>query len=443
MKILLLGNGGREHSLAEALKRSSHDPKLFVFANANNPGIAPLATEYGICRRRNFGEGNGFKMLQDFAKLHSVDFAFLGPDDPIGAGAADALLEVGIKSVGPLASLARLESSKSFTRNLLQKYSIPGNPQFQIFTSMDGMKEFCEKLGGNFVIKDDGLCGGKGVHVSGDHFASIEEGLLIAEKILHKRGTLIIEEKFVGQEFSLMFFTDGNCIRSMPVIQDHKRVFEGDEGPNTGGMGTYSYPENLPFLNDIHINEATEITEQVMHALEKECGVKYQGIMYGGFIATKEGTRLIEFNSRFGDPEALNALSLLESDLVDICLGIIEGNLSEKKVQFAQKATVCKYVVPEGYPTAPVSGEEITVGEIPQQVDVYYASVDEQNGKLILSGSRAIGFVGVADTIVDAEYYAEKACQAVSGPVFHRRDIGTRELISARVEMMKELGVGS
>lgn len=440
MKILLLGNGGREHAIAAALTRSTHNSEIYTFANAKNPGIFPLSAQYEICTEKNFGAENGFEHLKKFAQEHKVDFAFLGPDDPIGAGAADALLEIDIKSVGPTQSLARLESSKSFTRDLLKKYNILGNPEFRVFTSMEGMQEFCEKLEGNFVVKDDGLCGGKGVHVSGDHFATIAEGLVIAQEIIEQHGKLVIEEKFIGQEFSLMFFTDGNCIRPMPVIQDHKRAYEGDEGPNTGGMGTYSYPENLPFLNSQYIREATEITEQTMHALEKECGSKYQGIMYGGFIATKKGTRLIEFNSRLGDPEALNVMSLLESDLVDISLGIIEGNLAEKSVQFAKKATVCKYVVPEGYPTAPTKGEKIMLGEIPQGVQTYFASVEDQDGELILKGSRAIGFVGVAADVTTAEQLAEQACNAVSGPVFHRRDIGTEELIRQRVEMMKELG---
>ncbi|MBI5414290.1 phosphoribosylamine--glycine ligase [Candidatus Peregrinibacteria bacterium] len=439
MNILLLGNGGREHAIAKTLKRSPQNPKIFTFANAKNPGICKISEEYEICSQKNFGEEDGFTHLKKFAEENKIDFTILGPDDPIGAGAADSLLKVGVKSVGPLKSLARLESSKSFTRNLLEKYGIPGNPEFKVFISMEGMNKFCEHLEGNFVIKDDGLCGGKGVHVSGDHFSTLQEGLRIAEKILKEHGKLVIEEKFIGQEFSLMYFTDGNVVKPMPVVQDHKRAFEGDTGPNTGGMGTYSYPENLPFLTAQHLEEAREITEQTMRALEKECGSKYMGIMYGGFIATKKGTRLIEYNSRFGDPEGLNVLPLLESDLVEICLGIINGNLSEKEVRFAKKATVCKYVCPEGYPSNPVKSAEITIGDVPKNVEVFFSSIDEIDGKFTLKGSRAIGFVGIADDIFEAEKLAEKACNAVSGPVFHRRDIGTKELIEKRIEMMMNL----
>src|SRR6185295_14178114 len=286
MKILLLGNGGREHAIAKALLRSASAPKIYTFASARNPGIFPLSTAYEICTEKNFGAETGFRALQEFAKKHAVDFAFLGPDDPIGAGAADALLQVGVPSIGPTQSLARLESSKGFTRSLLTKYGIPGNPEFRIFHNLEGMAEWCEQLKGSFVVKDDGLCGGKGVFVSGDHFDSSSEGLAIATEILQKNGTVIIEEKFSGQEFSLMFFADGNTLAPMPVIQDHKRAFEADTGPNTGGMGTYSYRGNLPFLTEQNLAEATQIAEQTMLALEKECGEKYIGIMYGGYIAT-------------------------------------------------------------------------------------------------------------------------------------------------------------
>lgn len=439
MKILLLGNGGREHAIAAALQRSALEPQIYTFANAKNPGVFSLSAEYHICTAKNFGEADEFKELVQFAKKHQVDFAVLGPDDPIGAGVADVLLKHHIPSVGPLKALARIESSKSFARELLEKYEISGNPEFRVFEDTEGLEEFCEQLEGDFVVKNDGLCGGKGVFVSGDHFFTIGEGVKIASEILEKKKTVVIEQKLIGQEFSLMFFCDGNTLRVMPAIQDHKRAHEGDKGPNTGGMGTYSAPENLPFLDPEYLEQAEEMSRAVVKALEEECNEKYKGILYGGFIATKNGTRLVEFNARFGDPEALNVLSILESDFGEICLGIINGNLEDKEVEFAKKATVCKYVVPEGYPEDPVKGEKIEIGDIPEGVETYYASVEEKEGALFLKGSRAIGFVGIAESIEKAEELAEEACQQVSGPVFHRSDIGKAELIEQRVQMMQNL----
>ena len=439
-KILLLGHGGREHALAKAFARSPQMPELFGFLGAKNPGIVSLCKDFELCTEKNFGEKNGFSALKAFAQKNQIDFAFLGPDDPIGAGAADALLEVGVPSVAPLKSLARLESSKGFTRSLLEKYEIAGNPAFRVFTSEEGMEEFCASLDA-FVVKDDGLCGGKGVLVQGDHFTTKEEGIAYAQEMLAKRGQVVIEEKLQGPEFSLMFFADGKTILPMPQVADHKRAFEGDKGPNTGGMGTISFPNGLPFVSEENAIDAEEITKKVMLALEQECESRFHGIMYGGFMRTKNGTKLIEYNARFGDPEALNVLPLLETDFVELCEAIITERLSEMEIRFAKKATVCKYIVPKGYPESAEKGAKIRFdpSQLPEGVEVFMASVYEQEGKLFLGGSRAIGMVGIADTIEEAEHLAEQATKSVSGAVFHRKDIGTRELIERRMEGYTDL----
>jgi phosphoribosylamine---glycine ligase len=283
------------------------------------------------------------------------------------------------------------------------------------------------------------LTGGKGVLVQGDHFETAEEGIEAAKKFIQSDGYVIIEEKFIGQEFSLMSFADGLHVVDMPPIQDHKRAFAGDKGPNTGGMGTYNYPKNLPFLTDQDLEDAHEITVKVAAALRQELGAPFKGIMYGGFIAVRSGVRLIEYNARFGDPEAMNALSLLETDFVDICLATIDGTLDQLKIKFAKKATVCKYVVPEGYPTNPRKGDKIDIEDLPEGVSCYLASVEQREDGLHMLGSRAAAFVGIADTIEEAEQLAQKGVMSVSGPVFFREDIGTQELIQKRVEMMKEL----
>lgn len=434
-KILLVGNGAREHCIAETLKRSPQEVELGVFASAVNPGIKALASDY-----RTVKSLLDFDALKAFAEEFKPDFAFVGPDDPIGAGAADALLELGVKSVAPLKSLARLESSKSFTRDLVEKYGIAGNPKYKVFFAEEGLGEWMQELGGEYVVKADGLLGGKGVQVSGEHLKTFEEGIAFAKASIEKFGRVVVEEKFIGVEFSLLSFVDGSHVVDMPAVQDHKRAFEGDTGPNTGGMGTYSDADHsLPFLTAEDIAAAHDITVKVAAALKQECGAEFKGIMYGGFMAVKDGVRLIEYNARFGDPEVMNILPLLKTDFVTVCEAIIAGTLDQIKVEFENKATVVKYVCPKGYPTAPVKNEKIEIGSVPDGVKMYYASVDGREDGLYLLGSRAIAMVGIGATLAEAEALAEKACAAVTGPVFHRKDVGTADLIGKRVEMMKGL----
>lgn len=433
-KVLLVGNGAREHVIAEALKRSPQDISLIAYGKAKNPGIAKLADRYEI------GPLDKFDELKKLAVEENVDFAIVGPDDPIADGCVDALLEVEVRSMAPLKTVARLESSKSFTRDLLAKHDVPGNPKFKIFTKPEGMAEFIDELGGEYVVKADGLMGGKGVKVSGEHIENKEEGIEWATKCIEKFGRVVIEEKFVGEEFSLMCFCDGKTVIPMPAVQDHKRAFNGDTGPNTGGMGTYSDSNHLlPFIKPEDVAKAIEITQRTARALYDETGCEFKGIMYGGFIATAKGLGLIEYNARFGDPEAMNVLPILKSDFVTLCEHIIEGTLHMYDARFDMKATVCKYVVPEGYPENPVKGEKVEVGEVPEGVKLYYASVDEKEDGIYMSGSRALAFVGIADTIREAEKIAASALSSVSGKVFYRDDIGTDALIQKRIDHMKEI----
>lgn len=439
MKILIVGNGAREHVIAESLKKSVHNPELIVYGNRVNPGMKDLSVDYHVGNLMDLEE------IKAFAEKHDLDFAVIGPDDQIANGTADILETIGVKSMAPKKSLARLESSKSFTRDLLAKYNIEGNPDFRIFKKDDENvaeeieKYITEDLEGEFVVKADGLCGGKGVKVVGDHLKDEKEGVVYAMECLLDDGFVIVEEKFIGQEFSLMSFADGKSVVDMPPIQDHKRAYEGDKGPNTGGMGTYNYPENLPFLIEQDLKDAHEITVKVMEALEAECGEYFKGIMYGGFIATKKGVKLIEYNARFGDPEAMNALPLLETDFVDVCLAVINGTLADLDLKFSKKSTVCKYVVPEGYPENPVKGEKVEIGKIPEGCLMYYAAVDKKDDGIYMSTSRAIALVGVADTIEEAEKIAQKGVESISGKVFSRKDIGTKELIDLRIKMMEEI----
>ncbi|MBN1474481.1 MAG: phosphoribosylamine--glycine ligase [Syntrophaceae bacterium] len=436
--ILLVGNGAREHAIAEAITRSPQNPRLFSFMKANNPGIASLSEKIKI------GSYSDLDAITAFAKENKIDFAVIGQEDPLNNGVVDALEKIGIPAVGPTKSLARLETSKSFTRNLVNKYNILGNPQYRVFTSMDGVEVFLNKLEG-IVLKPDGLTGGKGVLVQGDHFSTKEEALELCAQILSGGSSLIVEEKFDGEEFSLQCLCDGKTVVGTPLVQDHKRRFDGDRGPNTGGMGSFSLPDHsMPFLKSSDIEAGLEITHQVAAALLKETGIPYKGVMYGGFIATKDGVKLLEYNARFGDPEAMNILPLLKTDFVEICKHIVDGTLDKLKIEFEHKATVCKYVVPKGYglpadhPDAASSKAKIEVGNV-GKARLYYSSVDKKEEGLYLSSSRAIGIVGIAETLEEARNITAEGVKAIKGPVAYRADIGTDALIQKRIDHMKKI----
>ena len=433
-KILVIGSGAREHAIVRALDRSPYEKEIYCLASNMNPGIAELCDEILI------GNFNDHDFVVNYSKETGATLAIIGPENPLENGVADALWGVNVKVVGPKKDLAKLETSKAFTRDLLREYNIPGGPQYQTFNSLAGVTEFLNVLGKNYVVKYDGLAGGKGVKVSGEHLHSHDEALAYCQELTDKGSEFVIEEKFIGEEFSLMSFCDGNTLKHMPAVQDHKRAYEGDTGPNTGGMGTYSDANHsLPFLTENDIVEAHQINTQTAKAVKDKFGEGYQGILYGGFMATASGVKLIEYNARFGDPEAMNVLSLLDSDFIEICNGITDGTLDNLDVRFQNKATVCKYAVPEGYPNSPVKNEQINVSKIENPDGLFYASVDIQNGKLVEAGSRTVAVVGVADSISNAENIAEKEVSAIDGPLFHRSDIGTDMVIQKRINHMKSI----
>ena len=432
IRILLLGHGAREHVIAEALKKNP-ESELFSYMKPKNPGIARLGEEIEL------GDYNDLEKIKNFAKKNEVNFAFIGPEDPLNEGVVDSLKEVGIESIGPTKALAKLETSKSFTRNLLEKYKINGNPKFKVFTkeNFDQVNNFLNEIE-SVVVKPDGLTGGKGVKVQGDHFNTKEEALKYCDDVLKTNSSVVVEEKLDGEEFSLQCLTDGKTVIAMPPVQDHKRAFEDDKGPNTGGMGSYSCENHLlPFIKKEHVEEALKITKQVVQSIHIETGEYYKGVMYGGFIITKNGLKLLEYNARFGDPEAMNVLPLLKTDLTTICEAILVQELERIKVEFEKKATVCKYVVPKGYPDNPVK-EKIEVTE-PEEAKLYYASVDEKGNELFMTGSRAIALLGIGNNLEEAEQIAEKATENIKGNVFHRKDIGTKELIEKRIRHVESL----
>lgn len=436
VRVLLIGHGAREHVIAEALIRGNAE--LYAFMGKNNPGIRELAKD-----QVQIGDLSNFTAIADFGKKNKVNFVVVGPEAPLAIGITDALQAHGLPTVGPTIECAQLESSKLFMRKLLKKYSIKANIQFQHFASLDGISSFIEELGmENVVIKPDGLTGGKGVKVYGDHLHSIEDIMQYCKEIIDSNSRVIIEEKLEGEEFTYICFVDGTHVVGTPIVQDNKRAYNGDEGPNTGGMGSYSMNNHLmPFLTENDIFYAKQQILDVISAIKKETNQEYKGFLYGQFMKTPNGIKLVEFNIRFGDPEAMNVLSILESNFVEICQNIINGTLKDNII-FAKKATVCKYLVPKGYPVNPAKDEPV---EIEYQkleeigAKIYYASVDKREGTIYTTTSRAIAILGIADDIEKAEQIAERGTSFITGKLFHRTDIGTKKMIDERSNHIKSL----
>ena len=306
-KVLVVGSGAREVAIARCISQSSIKNSLFCVSKDINPQIFDLCKDYFVTDLANISD------IVSYGRKNKVDFAIIGPENPLANGIVNELENVGIGCVGPKKEVALIETSKTFARKIIDLCCPEKNPQRKEFSSIEGVESFIKQLGGEYVIKFDGLMGGKGVRVSGEHLKNIDEGVAYANEIINIGGSFLIEEKLVGEEFSLMSFVDGKVCKHMPVVQDHKRAYEGDTGPNTGGMGTYSFGNHsLPFLSEKDINEAQKTNELVAKQLFEETGTPYVGILYGGFMLTGDGIKVIEYNARFGDPEAMNVLSILE-----------------------------------------------------------------------------------------------------------------------------------
>ena len=431
-KVLVVGSGAREVAIARCISQSSIKNSLFCVSKDINPQIFDLCKDYFVTDLANISD------IVSYSTKNKVDFAIIGPENPLANGIVNELENVGIGCVGPKKEVALIETSKTFARKIIDLCCPEKNPQRKEFSSIEGVESFIKQLGGEYVIKFDGLMGGKGVRVSGEHLKNIDEGVAYANEIINIGGSFLIEEKLVGEEFSLMSFVDGKVCKHMPVVQDHKRAYEGDTGPNTGGMGTYSFGNHsLPFLSEKDINKAQKTNELVAKQLFEETGTPYVGILYGGFMLTRDGVKVIEYNARFGDPEAMNVLSILESDFLSVCISMIDGNLKSQDVSFERLATVCKYVVPVGYPNKPEKNFEVFCDQ--NDRSLFLASVMLKDQKLIACGSRTAAVVGKNKDVFQAELFAEAGIANISGNLFHRKDIGTKKLIDTRIKRMKEL----
>ena len=434
MKVLVVGTGAREHAIADALK---DDVELYCYMSKVNPGISKIA-EFAQ------GDEGEIEKVAKFAVDNNIDIAFIGPEAPLGKGIVDELEKNGISCVGPSQSAAIIETDKSFMRKLFEDYNIEGSLVYKVFDNYDDVSAFLDDFDRDVVVKPVGLTGGKGVKIVGDHLKDNHEAKEYSKEVIDNAmggfTQVIIEERLIGEEFTIQAFCDGTHLAPMPAAQDHPHAFEGDVGAITGGMGSYSDKGGLlPFLSQDDYDKAVKIMEATLKAIAKEAE-PYKGILYGQFMLTADGPKLIEYNARFGDPEAMNVLPLLKTPLADVCQAIVDGSLD--KVEFNDKASVCKYIVPEGYPETSHGGELIEVDEKAIEelgAKVFYAAVGLEDDGIHLSGSRALGIVADGDSIEEAEKIAEKACACIKGNVYHRSDVGTTDLVNKRVEHMKEI----
>ena len=418
--VLLVGGGGREHAIARAL---APDCDLYACASNRNPGIAELA--------------EGFETISETAAddivayAESVDatLAIVGPESGLAAGVSDALDAAGVYTFGPQEAEARIETDKAFQRRFMRDNDIPGNPDFATFDDMEAACEYIDDYDGDLAVKPAGLTGGKGVKVIGDQVTHEEAKTYLRDSDYER---VVLEERLVGEEFTVQAFVANGEFRVSPAVQDHKRAYEGDEGPNTGGMGSYTdVTPSLPFMADGDYEAAVEVIEAVVEAMPD-----YKGILYGQFMLTSEGPKVIEFNARFGDPEAMNTLPVLETPFIDVLVAARDDD-PLPELDFAAKATVCKYAVPEGYPTDPKSGAKITV-EVDEDGDalLFYASVDARDDGLYTTTSRSFAVVGHAESIAEAEQIAEDALAGVDEGFHVRHDIGTEALVQKRLDHM-------
>lgn len=403
MRVLVIGQGGREHAIVWALKKSPKIEKLYCAPG--NGGIAGVAECVPI-------PVSDFEGISRFAMEQGIDLVVVGPDDPLAEGIVDYLESKGIATYGPRKNAAMIESSKVFTKQLMRKYGIP-TAEYESFDKFEDALAYVRSKGAPIVIKADGLAAGKGVVVART-LAEAEKALedIMLSKVFGDSGnSVVIEEFLAGEEMSLLSFVDGNVVRPMVPSQDHKPVFDDDKGPNTGGMGTYS---PLPHISDEVVQQAIDrIVKPVAEAMVKE-GRPFRGVLYAGLMLTDQGPKVIEFNARFGDPETQVLLPRLETDLLDIIMASLEGRLGDIDIRWKDEAAVCVILASRGYPGSYEKGYPIEgLDELDDEALVFHAGTAlADDGRLVTSGGRVLGVVGRGATIQQAREkayaYADK-----------------------------------
>jgi phosphoribosylamine---glycine ligase len=423
MRILVLGSGGREHAIVRKLAESAHTPEILVAPG--NGGTGEKAENVpGL-------DISSPAAVAAFAREHAVDLVVIGPEGPLVAGVADAVEAAGIRAFGPHGDAARLEGSKEFAKSIMARHGIPTAASRSFSPDeVDAAIAYLAELGAPVVVKADGLAAGKGVTVA----ASLEQAEAAVRECFDGRfgdagARVLVEEFLYGEECSLLAFTDGVTVAAMSTAQDHKRAYDGDEGPNTGGMGVYS---PVP-----QVDEATEaamvaILQRTVDGMRAE-GLHYSGVLYGGFVLTEAGPKVLEYNARFGDPETQVLLPRLETDLVDVMLAVADGTLGDLRLSWTPDAALSVVIASGGYPGDYETGKPIrgiAEAERVPGVIVYHAGTKlAEDGSLLTAGGRVLNVTALAPSMAEARERAYEAVARITFPgAFHRTDIGLRAM---------------
>ncbi len=420
MKIAVVGGGGREHALTYKVKQSPLCKKLFCIPG--NAGTSKIAVNINI-------PAEDIDRVVKFVKEEGIDFVIVGPENPLALGIVDELKKEGIKAFGPTKKAAIIEASKSFTKSFLKKYDIP-TADYETFDNFESAKEYVRSKGDPIVVKADGLAAGKGVTVAKTVREAIDalEGIFIKKRFGEAGKKVVIEEFLEGEEASFLVFSDGENILPMVAAQDHKPVFDNDEGPNTGGMGAYA---PAPIVDDKMKEYITKnIMQKAIQGMKAE-GRIYRGVLYAGLMIKDNKPFVLEFNCRFGDPETQAIIPLFESDIVDIMLAVADGNIKEKEIKWKKAYAVSVVLSSGGYPQSYEKGKIIEgldkVDKL-NDVIVFHAGTKlDENGKIVTNGGRVLNVVGVDSDFRKAQQKAYDTIRLINFEKMHfRKDIGNK-----------------
>jgi len=418
MNVLVVGRGGREHAIARKFSESERVDQVFVLPG--NPGMTDVAKLVPI------GENEQAKIVE-FAKSNNIAWTFVGPEVPLLDGLVNTLEAEGLRAFGPRQNAAEIEGSKSFAKDLMKKYNIP-TAAYETFTSFDEAKAYVQEMGAPIVIKANGLAAGKGVVVAMTEEEAFEalSDMLLDEKFGSASASVVIEEYLEGEEFSLLSFVNGDKVYPMVIAQDHKRAFDGDQGPNTGGMGAYS---PVPQISDAVIAESLEaIVKPTANAMISEERT-FSGILYAGLMLTANGPKVIEFNARFGDPETQVILPRLKTDLVDVLEAVMDGK--EIEIEWHEEAVLGVVLAAKGYPGDYGKGDIIKgLDSIDEAVHVYHSGTDQDaEGNTVTNGGRVLFLSAKGATLEEAKQKVYEEIKKVDcDALFYRNDIGYRVL---------------
>lgn len=421
MKILVIGGGGREHALVWKIAQSPLVKQ--IFCAPGNPGTAQLATNLPI-------KVEEIDKLLGFAKAEGIDLAVVGPELPLSLGIVDLFREYGVKIFGPSRAAARIEASKAFSKDLMHKYAIP-TAAYGVFTEIPAAEAFIRKTGAPIVVKADGLAAGKGVIIAqteAEAIAAVQD-MLSGNAFGDAGSRVVVEEFLTGEEASFLAITDGKFVIPLASAQDHKAIFDGDQGPNTGGMGAYS---PAPVVTaEVHQKAMEQVVQRAVDGMAAE-GCAYQGIVYAGLMVKDGEVKTLEFNARFGDPECQPLLMRMKSDLVPLLLAVAEGDLSGHGIEWHDQAAICVVMAAEGYPGDYPKGDTITGIEAAEQladVTVFHAGTAEKDGRIVTAGGRVLGVTALGNTVAAAIERAYQGVEKISWRgVQFRRDIGKKAL---------------